>query len=58
MLSITVNIFIVPAARFHQLVYTVNENERLQPVLVLTRIALIDVTIQVFTTDGSATGKH
>ena len=38
--------------------YTVNENEGLQPVLVLTGVTSIDVTVQVFTADGSATGKH
>ena len=58
MLSTTVNIFIVPVVRFQQSMYTVIENEGLQSVLVLAGIASIDVTVQVFTTKGSTTGKH
>ena len=50
--------FIVPTINFEQSVYTANENVKLQPVLVLTGLSSIDITIQVSTTDGSAVGKH
>ena len=48
--------FIVPTVYFKQDMYTVNENEVLEPVLILTGQASIDVIIQVSTIDGSAMG--
>ena len=37
--------------------YTVNENDVIQPVLVLSNPSSIDISVQVSTTDGSATGE-
>lgn len=51
-------LFIVPTVHFEQSVYTTDENVKLQPVLVLTGLSSLDITIQVSTTDGSAIGKH
>ena len=44
--------------RFEQQTYTVNEaDERVEPVLVLSNPSSSVITVQVFSTDGSATGK-
>ena len=44
---------------FNQSVYSVNEDEGVaQPVLILTSPPSTDVTVEVFTTDGSATGDY
>ena len=44
---------------FSQLMYSVNENAGLvQPVLLLSIPSLFDITVQVFTTDGTATGEY
>ena len=48
--------FIAPTVYFEQGMYTVNENELLEPVLILTGQASIDVIVQVSTIDGSAIG--
>ena len=50
---------VVPTVNFERLVYTFNENEKLQPVLVLTGLSAIDIIVKVSTTDGSAiSSKH
>ena len=47
------------AVSFNQLIYTVNEADRLLEVLlVLSNPASFDVTVTVFNTDGSAIGKE
>ena len=44
---------------FSQSAYGVNENdEPAQAVLVLTNPASIDITLEVYNTDGSATGEY
>ena len=44
---------------FEQLTYTVNETDgRVEPVLVLSNPSSSVITVQVFSTDGSATGKQ
>ena len=51
LLAITVN--------FEQSMYSVNENAGpAQPVLVLSNPSSTDITVQVFNTDGSATGEY
>ena len=37
--------------------YSVDEKDALQPVLVLSKPPPFDITIQVFAVDGSATGE-
>ena len=45
--------------RFEQQTYTVNEaDERVEPVLVLSNPSSSVITVQVFSIDGSATGKQ
>ena len=49
---------IVPTVNFNQSTYNVDEDDGLaQPVLVLSNLSSTDITISVFSTDGSATGK-
>ena len=44
---------------FEQSMYNVNENAgSSQPVLVLSNPSSTDITVQVTTTDGSATGEY
>ena len=44
---------------FNQSVYSVNEDEgAAQLVLILTSPSSTDVTVEVFNTDGSATGEY
>ena len=44
---------------FSETMYSVNENaEAAQPVLVLSNSSSSDITIEVFNTDGSATGEY
>ena len=44
---------------FNQTTYSVNENAGpAQPVLVLSNPSSTDITVQVFNTDGSATGEY
>ena len=44
---------------FEQSMYSVNENAGpAQPVLVLSNPSSTDITVQVFNTDGSATGEY
>ena len=58
MLNVT---FHLPAAtiNFIQQEYSVNEaDKRVEPVLVLSNPSSSVITVQVFSTDGSATGKQ
>ena len=44
---------------FSDIMYSVNENAGLaQPVLVLSNPSSTDVTLEVYHTDGSATGEY
>jgi len=44
---------------FNQSTYSVDEDDRpAQPVLVLSNPSSSDITVQVFSTDGTATGKE
>ena len=50
---------IVPTVTFNQSSYNVDEDDGpAQPVLVLSNPSSTDITISVFSTDGSATGKN
>ena len=40
------------------MMYTANENEELQAVLVLTGQSSVNITVHISTTDITATGKH
>ena len=45
--------------RFEELAYIVNETDgRVEPVLVLSNPSSSVITVQVFSIDGSATGKQ
>jgi len=47
-----------PTVNFNQSTYHVDEDDGpVQPVLVLSNPSLNDITISVFSTDGSAAGK-
>jgi len=49
---------VVPTVNFNQSTYNVDEDDGpAQPVLVLSNPASTDITISVFSTDGSAAGK-
>jgi len=49
---------IAPTVYFNQPTYNVDEDDGpAQPVLVLSNPSSADITINVFSTDGSATGK-
>ena len=49
---------IVPTVSFNQSTYSVNEDDGpAQPVLVLSNPSTTDITVQVSTSDGNATGK-
>ena len=49
---------LAPTLKFNQPTYNVNEDDGpAQPVLVLSNPSSTDITISVFSTDGSATGK-
>ena len=51
-------VIIAVTVRFEQPTYTVNETDgRVEPVLVLSNPSSSVITVQVFSTDGSATGK-
>ena len=50
--------FIVPLVGFEEVIHAVNENKKVQAVLVLTGLSSINITVHVGTIDGSATGKH
>ena len=44
---------------FNQTAYSINENAGpAQPALVLSNPSSTDITVQVFNTDGSATGEY
>ena len=48
-----------PTVSFEQQSYAVNENNgKVEPVLVLSNPSSSVITVQVFSTDGSATGKQ
>ena len=48
-------IFVVVTVHFHESAYVVNESDGIvQPVLVLSSPPAVDITIHVFSTDGSA----
>ena len=48
----------VPTINFTQSIHNVDEDDGpAQPVLVLSNPSSTDITISVFSTDGSATGK-
>ena len=52
-------LYIAATVSFEQLVYNVNEtDEGVEPVLVLSNPSSSVITVQVFSTDGSATGKQ
>ena len=55
----TTNFYLVGATvRFEQEAYSVDEcNKNVQPVLILNDPFSIDITVKVFSTDESATGK-
>jgi len=49
---------VAPTVNFNQSTYNVDEDDGpAQPVLVLSDPSSTDITINVFNTDGSATGK-
>ena len=51
--------FIAATVRFEQPTYNVNEVDGIvKPVLVLSNSSSSVITVQVFSTDGSATGKQ
>ena len=53
-----ISIYIAPAIDFNQSTYNVDEDDGpAQPVLVLSNPSSTDITISVFSTDGSATGN-
>ena len=59
-IQIVTNLYFVAATvSFEQLSYTVNEADgRVEPVLVLSNPSSSVITVQVFSIDGSATGKQ
>ena len=60
MVSVISSVHVAPAyiVSFNLSTFSANENNgQVAPVLVLNRLPLTDVTVVVFTTDGSATGK-
>ena len=42
---------------FEEIMYSIDESDTVQPVLVLSNPSSFDITVQVFTMNGSATGK-
>ena len=51
-------IFIAATVYFMHSLYSVDESETIvNPVLVLSNPSVTDITVQLFNTDGSATGK-
>ena len=51
--------FIVCIVSFEQTTYSVDEDDGpAQPVLVLSNPSSTDITVEVFNTDGSATGEY
>ena len=50
--------FIVATVIFKHPLYSVDEGDMIvNPVLVLSNPSVTDITVQLFSTDGSATGK-
>ena len=55
---VCIRMCIAPQLSFNQSTYNVDEDDGpTQPVLVLSNPSSTDITISVFSTDGSATGK-
>ena len=55
----TITSSIVCTVNFEQSTYNVNEDDGpAQPVLLLSNPSSTDITVQVFNTNGSATGKY
>ena len=53
-----ISMYVAPTTNFNQSTYNVGEDDGpAQPVLVLSNPSSTDITISVFSTDGSATGK-
>ena len=50
--------YIAIAVFFNQSTYSVDESDVLYPVLVLSNPSLTDITVRMFSTDGSATGEY
>ena len=50
--------YIAIAVFFNQSMYNVDESDVLYPVLVLSNPSLTDITVRMFSTDGSATGEY
>ena len=57
-LHLFVSDFVAPHISFKQMMYSANEHEEVQVVLVLDGVSSINVTVYISTFDGSATGKH
>ena len=52
-------IIVVVSVSFNQSTYIINENDQLvQPVLVLNDSLATDITVQVMTSDNTATGEY
>ena len=51
--------YVAPTITFNQSTYTINEDDGLVTiVLILSNPSTTDITVQVLTTDGSATGEY
>ena len=51
--------YLALSVNFSQTVYSVDEDKGpVQPVLTLSVLSTIDITVKVFSNDGSATGKN
>ena len=58
MYNLVFKMYLAPTINFNQSAYNVDEDDGpAQPVLVLSYPSSTDITISVFSTDGSATGK-
>ena len=60
MYLVTANLCLIAAnVSFEQQTYNVNETDgQIEPVLVLSNPSSTAITVEVFSTDGSATGKQ
>ena len=53
------DVFLVPTVNFSQSSYSVNENEKMIDLpLLLSNPLSTDITVEVFSTNESATGEH
>ena len=50
--------YVAVVVYFNQSAYGVDESDVLYPILVLSNPSLTDITVQVFSTDRSATGRY